>query len=126
MMLIKLLCQYRCSTRMLCVLSSVSVSVCGLGTSTKSHKIYEFGWNTTKCNEKFTYRHWNCCWLLFYQLDSAVYWVVWPFYRTHFRISWACRRRTYLHRNKWRAGLLIAFTSYHCKSCDASLILLWL
>ena len=48
MMSITLLCQHRCSTRMLCVLSSVSVSVCGLGTSTKSHKIHEFGWNTTK------------------------------------------------------------------------------
>ena len=62
-------------------------------------------------NIKFTYRHLNCYGLFFCQLDCAVLSVVWTFYRAHFRKICTCRKETYLHRNKWRVGLLIALTT---------------
>jgi len=52
----------------MCPIQCVRVCVWSGNLNKESQNSWVWLEHHKKSNEKFTYRHWNCCWLLFYQL----------------------------------------------------------
>ena len=92
---------------------NICLTVFNVGASTNCHTNIQFGWST-KSNKNVLTNTRLAVNVFFQLLNSVVVLVLWPFYRAHIRISCACRRQTYLHRNTWQVRYYIFFASIRC------------